>query len=169
MRLGCRLNINLKGVLVYQGGLEIYDSSKLRAIINSAAYLHPGQSRQGQLLGAKRGIIGLTRRCQKNGSRRITVNVNCPGFYRTDMTAKIPAKLKEESQENPADISAAPMMWRRRVAFYASDEARYITDRYWCVDAVWSQPEGGRSAEKCAIEITMYNVNSVVKHEGRPS
>ena len=68
-------------------------------------------------------------------SRGITVNAIAPGFIVTEMTDVLPDAIKESTKEQipmkkfgeTADIANA-------VAFFASDEAKYITGQVLCVD-----------------------------------
>jgi 3-oxoacyl-[acyl-carrier protein] reductase len=94
---------------------------------------NPGQI---NYCAAKAGIIGMTRTVAKEmASRQITVNAIAPGFIETEMTQKLPEKYKDECIKhiplgyfgNPRDVAEA-------VAFLASEEARYITGQFLCVD-----------------------------------
>jgi 3-oxoacyl-[acyl-carrier protein] reductase len=88
-----------------------------------------GNAGQANYTAAKAGIVGFSKSlAQEMGRRGITVNVVAPGFIDTDMTAALPALVKEEM------LKRIPM--RRLgtvddvasvVAFLASDAASYIT------------------------------------------
>ncbi|HOL15463.1 MAG TPA: 3-oxoacyl-[acyl-carrier-protein] reductase [Bacillota bacterium] len=68
--------------------------------IASAAGIH-GNSGQANYAAAKGGVIAFTRSLAKElGSRGITVNAVAPGFIETEMTAALPAGLKEEALKN---------------------------------------------------------------------
>jgi 3-oxoacyl-[acyl-carrier protein] reductase len=130
--------VNLKGVFVCtRAALKYMMKQRYGRIINissiSGIVGNPGQV---NYCAAKAGIIGLTRTVSKEmASRQITVNAIAPGFIETDMTAKIPAKLKEEfSKKIPAGFFGSPEDVAAAVAFFASDEARYITGQVLCVD-----------------------------------
>ena len=99
-------------------------------IINmtSVAGLH-GNAGQVNYAAAKAGVIGLTKTLAKEvASRQITVNAIAPGFVETDMTDRLPEKIREQAKKEiglgrfgkPEDIAAA-------VVFLASPRAAYIT------------------------------------------
>ncbi len=96
--------------------------------MTSVAGLH-GNAGQANYSAAKAGIIGLTKSLAKEmAGRQITVNAIAPGFIETDMTQKLPEKLREQAKANiglgrfgkPEDIAALAV-------FLASDQASYIT------------------------------------------
>jgi 3-oxoacyl-[acyl-carrier protein] reductase len=132
------INVNLKGVFVCtRAALKYMMKQRYGRIVNissiSGIVGNPGQV---NYCAAKAGIIGLTRTVSKEmASRGITVNAIAPGFIETDMTAKIPAKLREEfSKKIPVGYFGSPEDVASAVAFFASDEARYITGQVLCVD-----------------------------------
>jgi 3-oxoacyl-[acyl-carrier protein] reductase len=68
-------------------------------------------------------------------SRNITVNAVAPGFIETDMTQKLPEKIREEFIKHiPVGYIGSPQDVAETVAFLASDKARYITGQVICVD-----------------------------------
>jgi len=88
-----------------------------------------GNPGQANYVSSKAGLIGLTKTlAQEMASRNITVNAVAPGFIDTDMTAVLPAEVKDAMLKriplarlgSAEDIAAA-------VRFLASDEAGYIT------------------------------------------
>ena len=95
-----------------------------------------GNAGQTNYAASKAGIIGLTKAAAREmASRGITVNAIAPGFIVTEMTDVLPDAIKESTKEQipmkkfgeTADIANA-------VAFFASDEAKYITGQVLCVD-----------------------------------
>ena len=94
---------------------------------------NPGQINYS---AAKAGIIGITRTVAREmASRQITVNAIAPGFIETEMTQKLPDKVKEEYNKRiPVGYFGTPRDVAEAVAFFASDEARYITGQVLCVD-----------------------------------
>lgn len=95
-----------------------------------------GQAGQTNYSASKAGLIGLTKALAREvASRNITVNAVAPGFIPTALTVDLPAELKESMMKliplgrwGSADEVAAA------VAFFASDEAAYITGQVLSVD-----------------------------------
>lgn len=88
-----------------------------------------GNAGQSNYAAAKAGLVGMSKSLAKEvGSRGIRVNVVNPGFVATEMTDKLPEKLKERAKERivlkrfaePAEIASA-------VFFLLSDASSYIT------------------------------------------
>jgi 3-oxoacyl-[acyl-carrier protein] reductase len=132
------LNVNLKSVFVCtRAALKYMMKQRYGRIVNissiSGIVGNPGQV---NYCAAKAGIIGITRTVSKEmASRQITVNAVAPGFIETDMTQKIPEKIKEEFNKRiPAGYFGTPQDVAEAVAFLASDAARYITGQVLCVD-----------------------------------
>jgi 3-oxoacyl-[acyl-carrier protein] reductase len=132
------MNVNLKSVfLCTRSALKYMMKQRWGRIVNissiSGIVGNPGQV---NYCAAKAGIIGITRTVSKEmASRQITVNAVAPGFIETDMTQKIPDKIKEEvCKRIPAGFVGSPRDVAEAVAFLASDEARYITGQVLCVD-----------------------------------
>lgn len=88
-----------------------------------------GNAGQVNYTAAKAGIIGFSKSlAQEMGSRNITVNVVAPGFIDTDMTAALPALVKEEMLKRiPMKRLGKVEDIAETVAFLASDAANYIT------------------------------------------
>ena len=94
---------------------------------------NPGQTNYA---ASKAGIIGFTKSLAKElGSRRITVNAVAPGFVPTDLTNDLPEELKQAAIEHtPLGRFAEPEEIAAAVAFFASDEASFITGQVLSVD-----------------------------------
>jgi 3-oxoacyl-[acyl-carrier protein] reductase len=132
------LNINLKGVfyctrsvlkhMMKQRWGRIINISSISGIVGN-----PGQV---NYCAAKAGIIGITRTVAKEmASRQITVNAIAPGYIETDMTQKLPEKVKEECMRRiPQGCFGTPRDIAETAAFFASNEAKYITGQVLCVD-----------------------------------
>ena len=95
-----------------------------------------GNAGQTNYAASKAGLIGLSKSLAKElAGRNVTVNVVAPGFIDTDMTAALP-------ESAPQAILAAIPMGRmgaaedvaKAAAFFASDDAAYITGQVLCVD-----------------------------------
>ena len=95
-----------------------------------------GNAGQSNYAASKAGLIGLTKSLAKElASRGVTVNAVAPGFIDTDMTAALPEAARAALLEAipmkrlgaGADVAAA-------VAFFASEEAGYLTGQVLCVD-----------------------------------
>lgn len=125
------LRTNLTGsFLCIQQVLQGMMRERWGRIINiSSVVAECGNPGQSNYVAAKAGLIGLTKSlAQEMASRNVTVNAIAPGFIDTDMTAVLPAELKEnllgriplKRLGRPEDVAAA-------VRFLASDDAAYIT------------------------------------------
>jgi 3-oxoacyl-[acyl-carrier protein] reductase len=132
------INVNLKSVfLCTRSALKYMMKQRWGRIVNISSISGiVGNAGQVNYCAAKAGIIGITRTVSKEmASRQITVNAVAPGFIETDMTQKIPDKIKEEvCKRIPAGFIGTPRDVAEAVAFLASEEARYITGQVLCVD-----------------------------------
>jgi 3-oxoacyl-[acyl-carrier protein] reductase len=132
------LNVNLKSVffctravlrpMIKQRWGRIVNISSISGIIGN-----PGQVNYS---AAKAGIIGLTKTIAKEvASRMITVNAVAPGFIDTEMTQHMTDKAREEFVKRiPIGFLGSPADVAQAVAFFASEEARYITGQVLSVD-----------------------------------
>ncbi len=125
------LEVNLKGpFLCIQIAARVMMKQRSGRIVNIASIVgvvgNPGQA---NYVASKAGIIGLTKTAAREyASRGVTVNAVAPGFIETDMTAKLPEKVKAAMLAQiplgrpgtPDDVAAA-------VRFLASEDAAYIT------------------------------------------
>lgn len=123
--------VNLTGTYnCTQAVLKAMMKQKKGAIVNLTSVVGiGGNAGQANYAASKAGVIGLTYSCAKElASRGIRVNAVAPGFIETDMTAAIPAEIKESMKKSiylgrtgqPDDIANA-------TAFLASDAASYIS------------------------------------------
>jgi 3-oxoacyl-[acyl-carrier protein] reductase len=95
-----------------------------------------GNAGQANYAAAKAGIIGFTRSIAKEvASRGITVNAIAPGFIDTPMTQQLTESQRQELQSRiPVGFLGTPQDVAEAVAFFASEEARYITGQVLNVD-----------------------------------
>lgn len=95
-----------------------------------------GNAGQANYAASKAGVIGLTKSVAKElASRGITCNAIAPGFIETDMTDKLPEKLKNEYvNQIPLKRTGSPEEVAALAAFLASDGAQYITGTVIPVD-----------------------------------
>jgi 3-oxoacyl-[acyl-carrier protein] reductase len=132
------LDTNLKGAfLCAKAVCRPMMKQKFGRIINMSSVVGlRGNAGQVNYAASKAGLIGLTKSMAKElASRGITVNAVAPGYISTDMTAALPEDAKGALLDaipmkklgEGADVAAA-------VAFFAGDEAGYITGQVLCVD-----------------------------------
>jgi 3-oxoacyl-[acyl-carrier protein] reductase len=125
------LAANLTGsFLCIQQVLQGMMKERWGRIVNiSSVVAEMGNPGQANYVASKAGLIGLTKSlAQEMASRNITINAVAPGFIDTDMTAGLPAEVKENMLGHiplkrfgkAEDVAAA-------VRFLASDDASYIT------------------------------------------
>jgi 3-oxoacyl-[acyl-carrier protein] reductase len=95
-----------------------------------------GNIGQANYAAAKAGLLGLTRSLAREvGSRGITANAVAPGFIETDMTAALPAEVKDAMLKNiPFGRFGQPDEIANAVLFFCSDLASYITGQVVTVD-----------------------------------
>ena len=132
------LNTNLRAVyLCTRAALRSMVKARWGRVvsISSVSGLH-GNAGQANYAAAKAGVIGFTKTVAKEvGSRNVTVNAVAPGFIETDMTAELPAAVREGLLPaislgrfgTPQDVASA-------VGYLASDLAEYITGQVIVVD-----------------------------------
>lgn len=103
--------------------------------ISSVVGLH-GNVGQANYAAAKAGVIGLTKACAREmAARGIRVNAVAPGFIQTDMTDKIPDKIREQMIASvPLRRMGQPEDVAKAVYFLASDESSYLTGEVLKVD-----------------------------------
>jgi 3-oxoacyl-[acyl-carrier protein] reductase len=132
------LAINLKSMFYLTAAAgKVMLSQKSGAIVNITSVVAlTGNAGQSAYVAAKAGVIGLTKSlAQELGSRHIRVNAVAPGFVETDMTARLPANVKEAYQRRIAlgRFGAADEV-AKVVSFLASDEASYVSGQVIAVD-----------------------------------
>jgi 3-oxoacyl-[acyl-carrier protein] reductase len=95
-----------------------------------------GQAGQTNYSASKAGLIGFTKALAREvASRQITVNAVAPGFVPTALTVDLPEELKDAMMKiTPLGRMGKPEEIAFAVAFFASDEAGYITGQVLSVD-----------------------------------
>ncbi len=132
------LDVNLKGAWNCSKAL-IRPMMKKRygRIVNiSSVSGLAGQAGQTNYSASKAGLIGLTKALAREvASRNITVNAVAPGFIPTALTVDLPDELKEAMMKLiPLNRWGTPEEIAFAVAFFASEEAGYITGQVLSVD-----------------------------------
>ncbi|MEV6525715.1 3-oxoacyl-ACP reductase FabG [Longispora sp. NPDC051575] len=103
--------------------------------ISSVVGLYGGAG-QTNYAASKAGLVGLARSITRElGARNITANVVAPGFIETDMTAELPANLREQYVKAiPAGRMATSEEVASVVTWLASDNSAYVTGAVIPVD-----------------------------------
>ena len=124
------IRVNLSGAFyVTKIFIDHLIETKGSIIYVSSVVGQDGNIGQANYAASKAGLIGLTRALAMELARYgIRVNAIAPGFTETEMTAKIPEKVKEKIIARiPLRRFALPEEIAKAVIFLASDEASYIT------------------------------------------
>lgn len=115
---------------VTQAVLPMMLKARWGRIINiSSVVAFTGNPGQVNYASAKAGLIGFTKALALEvAGRNITVNAIAPGYIETDMTQKLPEKVKEAFlQEIPLKRAGLPEEVAYLAVFLASEKASYIT------------------------------------------
>jgi 3-oxoacyl-[acyl-carrier protein] reductase len=132
------ININLKGVFnTCKVVSKFMLSQKQGRIINIGSIVGTtGNAGQSNYAASKAGLIGFTKSLAKElAARNILVNLIAPGYVLTDMTDKLTEDQVNAFKNNiPLKRAAEPSDISDVVAFFASDESRYITGQVLHVD-----------------------------------
>jgi len=132
------IDTNLKGSFHFAKGVcKAMMKQREGVILNITSVVglmgNPGQANYS---AAKAGIIGFTKTLARElASRNIRVNAIAPGYIRSDMTEKIPGRLKEELKNRiPLGEFGTAEDVANCVTFLVSPQARYITGSVIQVD-----------------------------------
>jgi len=125
------ININLKGVFNFTKHVIPYMAKqRYGKIVNISSIVGlMGNAGQSNYAASKSGIIGFTKSIAKEyGGKGIRANAIAPGFIETDMTSKLPEKIKEDYiKAIPLKRFGKPDDIANVVKFLLSDGADYIT------------------------------------------
>ncbi|HOT83718.1 MAG TPA: SDR family oxidoreductase, partial [Candidatus Defluviicoccus seviourii] len=88
-----------------------------------------GQIGQANYCASKAGVIGYSRAIALEAARNgVTINVICPGFIKTEMTAAMPPEVLEGAvKQIPLGRIGMPDDIANGVVFLASESAAWIT------------------------------------------
>ncbi len=132
------ININLKGVWnCSKAVVRSMMKQRYGRIVNVSSVSGigglPGQTNYS---ASKAGVIGLTKALAKEvAARNITVNAVAPGYVSTVLTQDLSDEIKDfASRITPIQRWAEPEEIAYAVAFFASDEAAYITGQVLRID-----------------------------------
>lgn len=132
------IDVNLVSAFyTMKSGSRIMVKNRSGVIINISSIVglrgNPGQINYS---ASKAGIIGMTKSLAKElAGRNVRVNAVAPGFIDTDMTRKLPEKVRKELLNTiPLGKLGTCEDIANVVNFLVSDEARYITGQVISVD-----------------------------------
>ena len=132
------ITTNLKGVFnCTKAVTRIMMKQRSGKIVNMTSVVGlTGNVSQANYAAAKAGVVGFTKSAAKElASRGVTVNAIAPGFIQTDMTDKLPDKIKEETlKQIPIGKFGTPEDVANLAAFLVSEQAAYITGQIINVD-----------------------------------
>ncbi len=125
------IDINLKGTfLCSQAAVKEMMKKRFGRIVNiSSVSGILGTAGQVNYASSKAGVIALTKTfAREYGARNITSNAIAPGYIITEMTEKLPEKVKEEYLRNiPLKRGGTPEDISNVVNFLISPAGSYIT------------------------------------------
>ena len=132
------ISTNLRGAfLTMKAASRIMMKQRYGRIVNlsSVVGVH-GNAGQVNYAASKAGLIGMTKSLAKElASRGVTANAVAPGFIETDMTAALPESAKAALLGSiPMSRLGKPEDVANAVAFFASEEAGYITGQVLGID-----------------------------------
>ena len=132
------IDTNLKGAFLCMKAVSrIMMKQRYGRIVNLSSVVGlRGNAGQVNYAASKAGVIGMTKSLAKElASRGVTVNAVAPGFIETDMTAAMPEKAREAMLATiPMARPGQPEEVARAAAFFAREDAGYVTGQILCVD-----------------------------------
>lgn len=132
------LRTNLKGTyLCTQAALRPMVRARWGRIVNISSVVGlVGNAGQANYAASKAGVIGFTKSVAREVAQRgITANIVAPGYVETELTGKLPDKVKEQiRQQVPVERFAEAKEVADAVAFLAGESAGYITGQTIAID-----------------------------------
>jgi len=129
------MEVNLIGtfVIAQEGARRMQAGGRIVTISSRGAL---GGTRFAHYVASKAAVVGLTRAmAMELRERRITVNSVAPGFTDTPMTRSAPPEMFEAWEKlEPRGAAADPSEIAAAVAFFASQEAGFVTGQCLFVD-----------------------------------
>jgi 3-oxoacyl-[acyl-carrier protein] reductase len=129
------IRVNLTGsFLVAQHAARLMEDGGAIVLTSSRSYL--GNVGQANYAASKGGVVSLARTLALElGKRGIRVNAIAPGFVETPMTEVVPEKIRDRAiAATPLGRIAKPEEIAAVAAFFASDEASFVTGQTLLVD-----------------------------------
>ncbi len=132
------VDTDLKGCFNYiRAAAPIFKEQKFGKIVNiSSINALRGKFGQANYVAAKAGVIGLTKAVAKElGAYNVNVNAVAPGFVETEMTEKLPEKIKKQAlDETVFKRFGKPEEIAHLVSFLCCEKARHITGEVIKID-----------------------------------
>ena len=132
------IDTNLSGAFYMLRAVSKYMMQQRHgSIINMSSIVGVnGNAGQVNYAASKAGIIGMTKSAARElAARNIRVNAVAPGMIETDMTAVLPENVREQMlAQIPLKEIGKPEDIANTVAFFASEDSRYITGQVLLVD-----------------------------------
>ena len=132
------IGINLKGaVLCTKAVSRVMIRQHSGRIVNLSSVVgQTGNAGQSVYAASKAGVIGFTKAVAREvASRGVTVNAVAPGFIETEMTARLPDKLREEFlQSIPLGRFGTCDEVADMVLFLAGPGAAYVTGQVFSIN-----------------------------------
>lgn len=122
--------VNLKGqFLTSKVASEYMREQNYGRIVNISSRAWLGGPGQANYSASKGGVVSLTRTLALElGKKGITVNCIAPGLIATDLWGALPDEVKQRLlKAQPTGKIGSPKDIAHAVAFFASDDANYVT------------------------------------------
>ena len=116
------------------GGMRERRRGRIVNISSEAAFI--GSKSATAYAAAKAGVIGFTRALARElAPFRVCANVVAPGYTRTQALDRLPREIVDKAvAEIPLGFVGEPEDIAHAIAFFASDESRYVTGQTLLID-----------------------------------